>query len=192
MIEMTLRVPIQKEFDLGKIIKIERAQPYDEKGGKALLRVGEKSEDKIRAAISSPNVLRVDLSETRGDTIASIVLDRCKICRLLEDSFLMEARKEKGDSMLWKILVPDPSSFSIDRLKDLKAEVVSIIQLTEKPTLTENEDKVLRVAFDMGYFEVPRKARIRDIARRLGKSPSTVNETLRRAEKKILEKCVEG
>jgi predicted DNA binding protein len=190
MIEITLRVPILKEFDLGEGLKIERAETFDEEGGKALLRVGAKDEEKIKEASQSPNLLRIDLSEEGGDTVASVVLARCEVCRLLEDSFLMGARKDGEGSMIWRVVVPDPASFSMDKLKGLGAEIISIKQLSEKAPLTENEDEVIRKAFEMGYFDVPRRARIRDIARIIGKSPSTIDETLRRAEKKILDGCM--
>ena len=192
MMEIIFRIPLPEGFDLGKTVKIERAQPYNETGGRALMRVEEKSESKVKEALSSQNVLRIDFSDKGEGGMASVVLNKCEICRLLEDSFLIEARKENDKNMLWKVLVPDPSSFSPEKLRDINAEVVSIKQVAEKATLTEKEDEALRVAFEMGYFEVPRMAGIRDIALRLGRSPSTVDETLRRAEKKILEKCLES
>ncbi len=53
--------------------------------------------------------------------------------------------------------------------------------------LTERQAKTLRTAVDMGYFDTPRRASIRDVARRLSVSPSTAVEHLRKAEKKVLE-----
>mgnify|MGYP001626206418 CR=1 FL=1 len=58
--------------------------------------------------------------------------------------------------------------------------------LTEVPSLTEYELYVLRVAYEEGYFEWPRKARLEDLAIKLGVSKATVAEHLRKALKKLL------
>jgi hypothetical protein len=53
--------------------------------------------------------------------------------------------------------------------------------------LTERQVKTLKTAVDMGYFDTPRRASIKDVAKRLAVSPSTAVEHLRKAEKKVLE-----
>ncbi|HTX44119.1 MAG TPA: helix-turn-helix domain-containing protein [Methanocella sp.] len=53
--------------------------------------------------------------------------------------------------------------------------------------LTERQVKTLKKAVEMGYFDTPRRASARDVAKKLGVSPSTAVEHLRKAEKKVLE-----
>jgi predicted DNA binding protein len=53
--------------------------------------------------------------------------------------------------------------------------------------LTERQMKTLRTAVEMGYFDTPRRASVKDVARRLNVSASTAVEHLRKAEKKVLE-----
>lgn len=53
--------------------------------------------------------------------------------------------------------------------------------------LPERQVKTLKSAIDMGYFDTPRRASIKDVAKKLGVSPSTAVEHLRKAEKKVLE-----
>jgi len=53
--------------------------------------------------------------------------------------------------------------------------------------LTELQMKTLRVAVEMGFFDSPRRASIKDVARKLNVSASTAVEHLRKAEKKVLE-----
>ncbi len=53
--------------------------------------------------------------------------------------------------------------------------------------LTERQVKTLKKAVEMGYFDTPRRASIKDVAQKLGVSPSTAVEHLRKAEKKVLE-----
>jgi DNA-binding CsgD family transcriptional regulator len=52
--------------------------------------------------------------------------------------------------------------------------------------LTDRQQEVLRTAYDLGYFEVPKQASIEDIAGELGVDPSTVAEHLQRAERNLV------
>ncbi len=56
--------------------------------------------------------------------------------------------------------------------------------------LTDRQTAALAAAVEMGYFDSPRRASIEDVAARLGISPSTAVEHLRKAEKKVLESYV--
>lgn len=52
--------------------------------------------------------------------------------------------------------------------------------------LTPRQEKLLRSAYDRGYYEVPRSADLGELARRFDLDKSTVSEHLRRAERNIL------
>lgn len=58
---------------------------------------------------------------------------------------------------------------------------------TPLASLTDRQREVLRLAFEMGYYEVPRIASSEDIADRVSLDPSTVAEHLQRAERNLLE-----
>jgi predicted DNA binding protein len=53
--------------------------------------------------------------------------------------------------------------------------------------LTDKQAAALAAAIDIGYFDTPRRASAEDLAAKLGVSPSTAVEHLRKAEKKVLE-----
>jgi predicted DNA binding protein len=53
--------------------------------------------------------------------------------------------------------------------------------------LTDKQAAALSAAIEIGYFDTPRRASAEDLAERLGVSPSTAVEHLRKAEKKVLE-----
>lgn len=53
--------------------------------------------------------------------------------------------------------------------------------------LTERQMNTLRTAVEMGYFDTPRRASVKDVAKKLHVSASTAVEHLRKAEKKVLE-----
>ncbi|MDY6985916.1 MAG: helix-turn-helix domain-containing protein [Candidatus Thermoplasmatota archaeon] len=181
MTVVTVKVPIPKEFDVGKNVRVEHYVPSKGEGGKILLRVKDLDEEKIEEIMRDPNVLKMDVA----GPIASIVLNRCAICEIAKGSFLLEAKKEGEKYMIWRLLVVD-ESFNTETLKKLGAEIVSIKKFSEVAELTETEEEILRLAYEMGYFETPKRTRIRDIATRVSKSPSTVNEVIQRAEKKVI------
>lgn len=52
--------------------------------------------------------------------------------------------------------------------------------------LTDRQLEVLRTAYDMGFYEVPREASVDDVAEEVGIDGGTVSEHLQRAERNIL------
>lgn len=56
--------------------------------------------------------------------------------------------------------------------------------------LTDRQREAVLAAHDLGYYEVPRRATHRDVARRLGCSPATAGEHLQRAERRLVERAV--
>lgn len=55
------------------------------------------------------------------------------------------------------------------------------------PSLSTRQREALKIAFDIGYYEVPREATRRDVADRLNCAPSTASEHLRKAEHHVIE-----
>ena len=58
--------------------------------------------------------------------------------------------------------------------------------------LTPAEEETLRKAQQVGYYGVPRKAGVREVARTVGLSPSAAGYRLRRAEGKLVAAYLEG
>ena len=56
--------------------------------------------------------------------------------------------------------------------------------------LTDPQREALRVAYEMGYFEIPRTASLDDVASELGISASSLSERLRRAQTHLVETSV--
>ena len=57
---------------------------------------------------------------------------------------------------------------------------------TPMDSLTPQQLRVLQLAYQMGYYAVPREATTEQLARRLGMDRGTVGEHLRRAERRIM------
>jgi len=76
----------------------------------------------------------------------------------------------------------------IDALEERGYEV----EILKKRTLNINDEltcrqrEVLRTAFQLGYFDVPKRISLKELSDIVGVSPSSVDEIIKRAEKKIL------
>jgi predicted DNA binding protein len=52
--------------------------------------------------------------------------------------------------------------------------------------LTDRQREVVQLAYSRGYFDVPKQISLKELSDEVGVSPSSVDEILKRAEKKIL------
>ena len=57
--------------------------------------------------------------------------------------------------------------------------------------MTQRQEEVLRIALEAGYYDQPKGATIKELARRAGIAPSTFQEILQRAERKVMLAHVE-
>jgi hypothetical protein len=60
------------------------------------------------------------------------------------------------------------------------------------PQFPARQWEALTVAFEAGYYDVPRTATRDDVADRLGCAPSTATEHLQKAERRLVRWCLEG
>ncbi|MHA1329351.1 MAG: helix-turn-helix domain-containing protein [Promethearchaeota archaeon] len=98
-------------------------------------------------------------------------------------------------NVYWKLI---SSRKNIDELlevfeeKNIKFDLLRIGNSPydlEKDTfkLTYEESKILEMAIELGFFEIPRKISLEDLANRLGRSKSSLSVILRRIiRKKIM------
>ncbi|MDS0477196.1 helix-turn-helix domain-containing protein [Natrinema sp. 1APR25-10V2] len=56
--------------------------------------------------------------------------------------------------------------------------------------LTDRQHEALRIAYELGYFDIPRRASLEDVAAELEISASSVSERLRRAQTQLIEETV--
>ena len=56
--------------------------------------------------------------------------------------------------------------------------------------LTDRQREALRTAYELGHFDIPRRASLEDVAAELGISASSVSERLRRAQVQLIEENV--
>lgn len=73
------------------------------------------------------------------------------------------------------------------RYRVQRVEEVEVGPASPLGGLTRQQRRVLRAAYDLGYFEQPKRVYAEDLARALGLKKATVVEHLRKAEKRLLD-----
>ncbi len=102
---------------------------------------------------------------------------------LLEFPFPVE-----GGRARWSVVCPRRG---LDKLKErlrqmaIPFEVESVEPYRSPEGLTARQQEILDAAYREGYFEVPRRITLTELAGRLGIAKSTLSEALRRAEGRV-------
>ncbi len=111
-----------------------------------------------------------------------------------------------GGAKHYRILAPDSEKLKkvIDNLQEIgEVKITSVhplghvddsffINVVElKNLLSEKQLRTLRTAYMRGYFRIPKKVRIQDLAEELGLSPATVYEQLAEAENRIVNSIID-
>jgi predicted DNA binding protein len=114
------------------------------------------------------------------------------------DGFV-EAVEVEPDGLYVTGYLPDRASlveareFMVDRGMDM--EVLSLREATADPPdteLTTEQLEAVVTAYEMGYFDVPKKVTQADVAEELGISPPSVSERLKRASQRLVERHIEA
>jgi len=91
----------------------------------------------------------------------------------------------------WRVLTPNRAVLK-KMVKEIRVAGVNIIVESIKPlmsnrTLTKKQRELLEIAYRKGFFDVPRRVSLGQLAEELGVSRSTLMESLRRAEARIMQ-----
>ena len=107
------------------------------------------------------------------------------------DCFLRSARSLKDGALEWTVITATDGALSrmTKKLKGMGCgvKVVRLNRLEDVDVLTERQEEIIRKAFELGYFDYPRKITIRELAKRSGVSTSTLGEILQRGERNLIE-----
>ncbi|SIQ99481.1 hypothetical protein SAMN05421858_1063 [Haladaptatus litoreus] len=114
-----------------------------------------------------------------------------------EDGTILAAM---GNDDCWNLRIVFPERDSLSRTYDycenhgLTLDVLNIYQLEEgrkgRFGLTEDQQDTLTLAYEHGYYQVPRKATADDLSEELGISHQAVSERLRRGHGSLVENAL--
>ncbi|MGQ0796556.1 MAG: helix-turn-helix domain-containing protein [Methanobacteriota archaeon] len=134
----------------------------------------------------------------KGRILATIQVRDCHACQALSDSdcFLTDATATADGGLEWHILASKRASVNafVATLtqRGIEVELVGIRSAGAQGELTDRQQRVLDIAYRLGYYELPKKINLSNLASKLGVSKSTLSEMLRIGEAKILHTYFHG
>jgi hypothetical protein len=118
----------------------------------------------------------------------------CNLCNtiLSHGSFLISGRNVEDATFIYSFIAPNFDAFksiiSVLERSNFKTKILRVEKYEPKgKILTRKQERVLWLALKMGFFDYPRKINTEEFARKLGISPSTMSEVIRRGIKRLLE-----
>ena len=131
------------------------------------------------------------IKSENGHIYGSAASSRCTVCKEVARSrcFLASVSVSSKESAQWTVLGNDESFKglvgALDR-KRIQYELRLKKKLEDNDLLTTRQEQVLTIAFERGYFDFPKKLKLKELANDTGIRTSTLAEILRRGQKKIL------
>lgn len=177
--------------ELGSTIKIKDIRSY----GGQVAHLIELSQDKFvhaREIAKKIGCILRGVKTTGGSTTCWFFSDGCDACRpiALGESFLVKGRLLDDGSMEFNFIAPGEDSYGkiLDELSknDIKFDIVRITGFKSNKWLTQNQEKILYIAYKMGLFDHPRRTSIKELSEMLGIKPSSLSESLRRSLKRLV------
>ena len=131
-----------------------------------------------------------DISDNKF--ILTVSVDECDICQaILRSGCFLKNAHTSNDKIVWKFVAPKKEyvKIIIDSLENLriKYELNKLRELGEAEVLTPKQEQILKVAFERGYFDFPKKCGIRDLSVDTNISTASISATLRRATKRLVQ-----
>jgi len=144
---------------------------------------------------NNSEISELEVSSSSRGKLLGLIRAKGVIMRLIADSdcFLVRASGEYGSSIRWEIL---GTRRALQRLlsrlgrRGIGYSVARTFDVRRQTALTPRQEWLLRSALEMGYFDSPKKVRLRALAASLGVSAPTLHESLRRSQRRLIEEHV--
>jgi predicted DNA binding protein len=160
--------------------------------------VDQNLKDKILKHLKkSRDVSELEVTDSSHGRLFGLIRSKGVIMRCIAESdcFLLSASGEYGVPIEWRVLGTKRSLRKLmTKLKRRKTpyEIADISVVRRKKVLTTRQEWLLRSAFERGYFDYPKKVRIRMLASLLGVTAPTLHESLRKTQRRLIEEHFEG
>jgi predicted DNA binding protein len=199
-VTLTLRIPENWFEDvvplLDRPVQVIQSVPDGDEGGRGLIEIrgdDETTNAAIEAIRAHPSVCHVEFVPLpEGGVLGQVVTSKCAACSALTgvDCFLISATSRSDGRVDWNLITGSEGSLKdlVDRLVAGGCEVE--IRKARRPNLerplTDRQQEVLKMAMRRGYYEQPKRTTIKKLAAETGIAPSTFQEILQRAERKVM------
>lgn len=185
--------PITEKYDIK--IACQIGGQY-EKGGWGLVTI-EGDDETLNEVLNEirrhPSVGGVEIKTRHPDSVTFIVdVVQCKGCNVLMQSkaFIVFPVEISNGRMKWLLITDNNKTMGllIDRLDGYGYDVIleRVTSLGDKGILTNRQEEIIRIAFELGYFDFPRRTDSQSLASKIGISISTLSEVMRAAQRRIV------
>ncbi|MCW3995962.1 MAG: helix-turn-helix domain-containing protein [Candidatus Bathyarchaeota archaeon] len=118
----------------------------------------------------------------------------CEVCNTIlgHGAFLVSGKSMQDNIISYSFMVPTFQAYQ-GIISDLektghKINVRKIGKFEQQiGVLTENQERIFWLALKSGFFDYPRQIRMAELAAKLGISPATLSEIMRRGTRRLLE-----
>lgn len=148
-----------------------------------------KKQLKNRSDVISSDIAAVGSNRLVG----AITSNDCIICSLIIQSqtgyFIGPATTEKDCQFTYKLFMNGegiPNFLQSLHNEGIIYRIEEIAKMSGSRSLTPKQERVLKSALELGYYDYPKRISTEDLSKANGLAPSTISEILRRAEKRII------
>jgi predicted DNA binding protein len=152
------------------------------------------AEDLTKELQGLSDVIESDVARLGTNRVVGAVTSNdCVVCSLIMESktgfFVAPAATETDCQMSYNLFM---SSKGTPRLLQslheagISYKISELEQIAAARALTTKQERTMKSALELGYYDYPKRVSTEGVSKMVGLSVSTVSETLRRAEKKII------
>ena len=130
----------------------------------------------------------------KGKSSVWLESEGCEVCNtiLAHDAFLVSGKSMQDSIITYSFMVPTFQAYKgiIDDLEKSghKVDVRKIGKFEQQiGVLTENQERIFWLALKSGFFDYPRQVGMAELAAKVGISPATLSEIMRRGTRRLLE-----
>ena len=183
-------------------VRVLNTLPYGKDGVQDLieLKIDEERLEEVKKYLQSREDVELEELEMveSGKAIGVVKQEECYGCRELHSTNChMVGAKSKEDGRLEYTIISSSNECLrklMSKLEEASAnpKLVKMKKLTSEEMLTENQEKIVKMAYQRGYYDFPKRTGVKDLAKIFEISPATLSEILRRGQKKIIESYFEA
>jgi predicted DNA binding protein len=182
-------------------IKFLECKPFGEAGGRSLIEIDgddQEVDEMVEEMRAHPDICKIDLFPCKdGRVLGTVTTSKCVACQLLtgSDCFLVNATSRSEGWVEWDLVSSTDEALSslIRNLEETgcSVRILKKAKLDKNSLLTKRQEEIVRIAFELGYYDHPRKKTIRELSKVFGISASTLSEIMQRGERKIIRQHLE-
>jgi len=131
----------------------------------------------------------------QGTFIGLVTTTNCPcVSTMLPYHPLLRASPDGEGGLRWTMLLRGTHELKslLARLEEqgIHCGINKVVKCSDLWSLTERQEEMLRTSLELGFFDVPKKIRVKELAELFRVSPKAVTEVLRRGQKRAISQAL--